>query len=302
MYFRERARRELPIQVTSSEDEGPCFIDSETPVGWIKALSEQSNGITNSRKDLINDCAVSDHVVTSEGSESERSYTGGKRKKKKKKIRGKMTRNQLKGTTEDSANMWKEISGKELNSLETIIESWEGSDFETACNTQDPVDGNTALHKAAIAAKPDMVTQILSCGGDPCIKNHLLQTPYAAAPHHDTRIAFRLFQGQYPDKYNYAKSQIPGPITPELLEQEKEKKAQQKRAKRQREKEKQVEKIKTNKFLQLTDDQKVKSLEPRCFLCGGSLPKVPFEYESYRFCTVRCLQNHRNIRPLHMSA
>ncbi|KAG6444573.1 hypothetical protein O3G_MSEX003453 [Manduca sexta] len=306
---RERARRELPIQVTSSEDEGPCFIDSETPVGWIKALSEQSNGITNSRKDLINDCAVSDHVVTSEGSESEREViqeVKDQTKKKKKKDKRKDDEKPVKkGPQKIPANvkkMWKEISGKELNSLETIIESWEGSDFETACNTQDPVDGNTALHKAAIAAKPDMVTQILSCGGDPCIKNHLLQTPYAAAPHHDTRIAFRLFQGQYPDKYNYAKSQIPGPITPELLEQEKEKKAQQKRAKRQREKEKQVEKIKTNKFLQLTDDQKVKSLEPRCFLCGGSLPKVPFEYESYRFCTVRCLQNHRNIRPLHMSA
>ncbi|CAK1598300.1 unnamed protein product [Parnassius mnemosyne] len=152
--------------------------------------------------------------------------------------------------------------------------------------------------------------QILTAGGDPCVKNHLLQTPYAASPHHDTRVAFRLFQAQYPEKYNY--SQIPGPLTPELLQQEKEKKAQQKRAKRQRDKEKrakrqrdkekQAEKIKTNKFLQLTDAEKVKLDEPRCFLCGTHLPKQPFEYDKYKFCSIRCLQNHRNLRPLHMSA
>lgn len=53
--------------------------------------------------------------------------------------------------------MWKVISDKELNSLETILEAWEG-DIEEACNMQDPSDGNTALHKAAIAAKLDMVT------------------------------------------------------------------------------------------------------------------------------------------------
>lgn len=49
-----------------------------------------------------------------------------------------------------------------------------------------------------------------------------------------------------------------------MLEQEKEKKAQQKRAKRQREKEKQVEKIKTNKFLQMTDAQKVSTIKVNC--------------------------------------
>lgn len=49
------------------------------------------------------------------------------------------------------------ISDKELTSLETILEEIESTELEAACNTQDPADGNTALHKAAIAAKPDMV-------------------------------------------------------------------------------------------------------------------------------------------------
>ncbi|KAI5635787.1 hypothetical protein NE865_11485 [Phthorimaea operculella] len=312
---RERAPRELPTQVSYSSDEGPCFIDSETPVGWIKTLSEQSKKgvITNSRKDLlINDSSI----ASSERSDSEEENVPKKgqiTKKKKKKKPSPATQPDNSNSINNNAKkvppkipanirkMWTQISGKENTSLETIFETWEG-DLTEACNIQDPSDGNTALHKAAIAEKPGMVTELLTAGGDPCIKNHLLQTPYAASPHNETRVAFRLFQAQFPDKYNYSKSQIPGPLTPELLEQERERKAQQKRAKRQREKEKQVEKNKTNKFLQMTDAQKVKADEPRCFLCGNQLPKTPFEYNAFRFCSIRCLQNHRNLRPLHMSA
>ena len=57
--------------------------------------------------------------------------------------------------------------------------------------------------------------------------------------------------------YCLFQSQIPGPVTAEQLEQQKEKKAQQKKAKRQREKEKQADKLKANAFLQLTDEKKV---------------------------------------------
>lgn len=57
-----------------------------------------------------------------------------------------------------TSQMWKVITGEEA-SLETIFETWEADvAVEEACNTPDPADGNTALHKAAIAAKPEMVT------------------------------------------------------------------------------------------------------------------------------------------------
>ncbi|VVD01433.1 unnamed protein product [Leptidea sinapis] len=295
---RERTPRELPMQMISSEDEGPCYIDSETPVDWIKVLSEQkSKGIVlNSRKDLLNDNSASGNTSC-----SEQDNVIDKKTKKKKAEEIKPLKHPISKIPTNVKRMWMAISGNELSSLETILESWEG-DIEVACNTQDPVDGNTALHKAAIAAKPDMVLEILSAGGDPCIRNRHLQTPYASTPHHDTRIAFRMFQAQFPEKYNYNKSQIPGPLTPELLEQEKEKKAAQKRAKRQRGKEKQMEKNKTNEFLLLPDAEKVKADQPRCFLCGTFLPKKPFEYESFKFCTIKCLQNHRSLRPLHKSA
>nr|XP_032517484.1 ankyrin repeat and zinc finger domain-containing protein 1-like isoform X2 [Danaus plexippus plexippus] len=296
---RERAPRELPTQVMSSEDEGPCFIDSETPIGWIKTLSEQSsNGvITNSRKDLLNDHVLkSDH---SDQSEPEVPEVKGVKKKKKKK-EDKAAKKIAVRIPDNVKKIWKIISSSDTT-LEPILEELENEQLVVACNMADPKDGNTALHKAAIADKPDMVTQLLSAGGDPCLKNHQLQTPYAAAPP-ATRLAFRMFQAQYPDKYNYNKSQIPGPVTPEQLEQEREKKAQQKKAKRQRDKEKQAEKNKTNKFLSMSDTQKVKAVEFRCFFCGTQLPREPFEYDSYQFCSIKCLQNHRNLRPLHKSA
>lgn len=306
---RERTPRELPTQLMSSEDEGPCFIDSETPVGWIKTLSEQKTSgiIINSKKVVLNDCAIQDRSTPSP-CESEKEDLKQEVKEKyetdrRKKIKDPAVLNKPSQKIPNPIKkMWKMIIGNELKSLETIFEGWEEENLAEACNTRDPSDGNTALHKAAIAAKPDMVTEILTAGGDPCIRNNQLQTPYAASPHQETRLAFRMFQAQFPDKYNYAKSHIPGPVTPETLEQEKERKLQQKRAKRQRDKEKQLEKIKTNKFLQMTDAEKAKSSEKRCFLCGSNLPKKPFEYEVFRFCAVQCLQNHRNIRPLNMSA
>ncbi|XP_045448016.1 ankyrin repeat and zinc finger domain-containing protein 1-like [Melitaea cinxia] len=300
---RERPPRELPTQLISSEDEGPCFIDLETPVGWIKTLSEQcTNGvITNSRRDLLNNSAGDSDSSENEEKTEPQKKGHVKKKKKKKPDDNKQNKKVLTKISANVEKIWKMISDKELTSLETILEEIESTELEAACNTQDPADGNTALHKAAIAAKPDMVMQLLGAGSDPCVRNHLLQTPYAAA-HAHSRLAFRLFQGDHPHKYNYNKSQIPGPVTLEQYEQEKEKKAQQKRAKRQREKEKQAEKNKLNKFLQMTDYEKVKADVPKCFLCGTNLPKQPFEYNNYKFCSIKCLQNHRNLRPLHKSA
>ncbi|KAG7308447.1 hypothetical protein JYU34_005654 [Plutella xylostella] len=311
---REPIARELPTLVTSSEDEGPCFIDSETPVDWIKTLSEQtSNGlITASRKDLINnDLSIASPESSETESEivPEQKALATKKKKKKKQDKAEVAKKE-KGSAPKVApvkipasvkKMWKVISGNELHSLETIFEGWEPTAVSVAdaCNTADPVDGNTALHKAAIADKPDMVKQILQAGGDPCARNLALQTPYAAAQQ-QTRLAFRLFQAEHPDRYNYAKAHIPGPLTPELLEQEIEKKAAQKRAKRQKDKEKQAEKIRASKFLAMKDSEKMQSQELRCFLCGVSLPKTPFQYDVYRFCSIKCLQNHRNLRPLNM--
>lgn len=69
----------------SSEDEGPCYVDSETAVDWIRTLSEQSsNGvITNSRKDLLNDCANSTETDSERENVPEKKEVRKKKKKKK---------------------------------------------------------------------------------------------------------------------------------------------------------------------------------------------------------------------------
>ncbi|GBP47299.1 Ankyrin repeat and zinc finger domain-containing protein 1 [Eumeta japonica] len=295
---REPAPRELPTQMVSSEDEGPCFIDSETPVGWIKTLSEQSSKgvITNSRKDLLNDNSVCSAASSDEELDNKNKNQAVTKKKKKKE--------DTKTTNKKPSQKIPASIKNNQTTLETIIEGWECDVcLEDACNMADPSDGNTALHKAAIAAKPCMVTELLGVGGDPCMRNHHQQTPYAASPHHDTRLAFRMFQASHPDKYNYAKSHIPGPATPQQLEEERERKAQQKRAKRHRDKQKQVEKIRISKFLEMTDAQKANACEIwRCFMCGAHLSKCPYEYGECRFCSTKCLQNHRNLRPLKLSA
>lgn len=95
----------------SSEDEGPCYIDSETPAGWIKTLSEQNkNGlITASRKDLLNDCSIG-----SGSSDTETESRPEKRvvkKKKKKKVEEKSAPVN-KGPQKVSANVKKVINLK----------------------------------------------------------------------------------------------------------------------------------------------------------------------------------------------
>lgn len=47
--------------------------------------------------------------------------------------------------------------------------------------------------------------KLMELGADPSYKNLLLQTPYCITCHQETRVAFRLFQGLHPEKYQYAK-------------------------------------------------------------------------------------------------
>uniref|UniRef100_A0A3Q4HCF4 Vms1-associating treble clef domain-containing protein n=2 Tax=Neolamprologus brichardi TaxID=32507 RepID=A0A3Q4HCF4_NEOBR len=125
--------------------------------------------------------------------------------------------------------------------------------------------------------------------------------------------------GDNPDKYDYSKAQIPGPLTAEIELKKMEKKKAQKAQKKQREKEQKEEKKKQEleaeekkHFVSLTDREKralaaekrfaaqvaatgasISNIK-RCWLCGESLlGKIPFQYLDYSFCTPRCVQAHR---------
>ncbi|XP_046700988.1 ankyrin repeat and zinc finger domain-containing protein 1 isoform X2 [Silurus meridionalis] len=186
-------------------------------------------------------------------------------------------------------------------------------------NTAIDSAGYTLLHVASAAAQKYAVMLLLEMGSDPTCRDRKGQTPYAVAPDKESRNMFRKFMAEHPDKYDYAKAQVPGPLTAEIESKKAEKKKAQKAAKKQREKERREEKRKEEeeqeekrRFLALSEREKRALVAERrlaeqvaknggtitnirrCWQCGESLlGKVPFEYLQYCFCSTRCVQTHR---------
>ncbi|XP_011152539.1 ankyrin repeat and zinc finger domain-containing protein 1 [Harpegnathos saltator] len=174
-------------------------------------------------------------------------------------------------------------------------------------------EGNTMLHLAAFGGHLKLIWLLLEIGSDPCNKNRKLQTPYAAANDKETRNIFRRFMGANPDKYNYHKSQIPGPLNEEIEQEQMEKKRQQRKIKRLKEKVKRKEfelkkqeEDEKQRFLNLSDREKRAlaaekrmlnqgyTVMLRCFQCAVDMTgQVPFEYNANRFCSMPCLKEHR---------
>ncbi|XP_030284903.1 ankyrin repeat and zinc finger domain-containing protein 1 [Sparus aurata] len=189
-----------------------------------------------------------------------------------------------------------------------------------------PIDssGFTLLHVASAAAQKAVVRLLLDAGGDPACRDNKGKTPYIVAPDKDTRNVFRKYMGENPDKYDYIKAQVPGPLTAEIESKQSEKKKAQKALKKQREKEQKEEKRKQEleveekkRFASLTDREKRAlaaerrlaeqvaasgvsiSNVKRCWLCGESLlGKIPFQYLEYSFCSPQCVQAHRKANTL----
>ncbi|XP_036431268.1 ankyrin repeat and zinc finger domain-containing protein 1 [Colossoma macropomum] len=179
--------------------------------------------------------------------------------------------------------------------------------------------GFTLLHVASAAGQKNIVRLLLEAGSDPACRDSKGQTPYAVAAEKDTRNAFRKFMADHPDKYDYAKAQVPGPLTAEIESKKAEKKKAQRAARKQREREQKEEKKREEeeeeekrRFLSLSDREKralaaerrlaeqaattgvTLTNSRRCCQCGESLlGKIPFEYLNFSFCSPRCVQAHR---------
>eukprot|EP00063_Salmo_salar_P046413 XP_014021248.1 PREDICTED: ankyrin repeat and zinc finger domain-containing protein 1 isoform X2 [Salmo salar] len=184
-----------------------------------------------------------------------------------------------------------------------------------------PIDssGFTLLHVASAAGQKAVVKLLMDKGSDPACKDQTGQTPYIVAPDKDTRNVFRKYMADHPDRYNYSRALVPGPLTAELESKKTEKKkaqkaAQKTREKAQKEQRKQLEMEAEEKkrFASLSDREKrAQAAEKRlaehkasaggdlsntrrCWQCGESLVgKVPFQYLDFSFCTPRCVQEHR---------
>ncbi|XP_016315712.1 ankyrin repeat and zinc finger domain-containing protein 1-like isoform X2 [Sinocyclocheilus anshuiensis] len=190
-----------------------------------------------------------------------------------------------------------------------------------SCLLNKPIDsaGFTLLHVASAAGQSSVIRLLMDEGSDPANKDKEGQTPYGVAPEKDTRNTFRKYMAEHPQKYDYTKAQVPGPLTEEIESKKAEKKKAQKAARKQREKEQKEEKLKKQqeeeekrRFIALGDREKralaaerrlaehmattgvTLTTIRRCFQCGESLlGKIPFEYLDYSFCTPRCVQAHR---------
>ncbi|PKU48411.1 hypothetical protein llap_1319 [Limosa lapponica baueri] len=190
-----------------------------------------------------------------------------------------------------------------------------------------PVDerGYTLLHVAARAGKAEAVCLLLEAGADPALRDGQERTPYCVSADRLTRNAFRKFMVDHPDKYDYSRAKVPGPLTQEMeakkLEKKRAQKAQRKQrdqAKREEQQRWEQEQEEKQRFAALSDREKralaaerrlAAQLQDtsttlanisRCWHCGESLlGRIPFHYLDFSFCSTTCLQTHRRARASH---
>ncbi|NXJ59828.1 ANKZ1 protein, partial [Rostratula benghalensis] len=184
-----------------------------------------------------------------------------------------------------------------------------------------PVDerGCTLLHVAARAGKAEAVCLLLEVGADPALRDGQERTPYCVSADKLTRNAFRKFMVGHPDKYDYSRAKVPGPLTQEMEAKKLEKKRAQKAQRKQRDQAKREEQQRwereqeeKRRFAALSDREKralaaerrlAGQLQDtstalanisRCWHCGESLlGRIPFHYLDFSFCSTTCLQTHR---------
>ncbi|XP_063256773.1 tRNA endonuclease ANKZF1 isoform X2 [Prinia subflava] len=117
-------------------------------------------------------------------------------------------------------------------------DSEEGESLDMARSLlNQPVDerGCTLLHVAARAGKAEAVCLLLQAGADPALRDRQERTPYCVSADRLTRNAFRKFMVDHPDKYDYSRAKVPGPLTKEMEAKKLEKKRAQKAQRKQRE-------------------------------------------------------------------
>nr|CAD7418253.1 unnamed protein product [Timema cristinae] len=161
--------------------------------------------------------------------------------------------------------------------------------------------------------------KLLEAGCDPGNKNKKKQPPYVLAPNKETRYVYRRFMGEFPDKYDYSKSQISSPLSDDIEQVKAEKRRELRKVKKEKDKirkqeddKRRAEEDEKERFLRLSDREKravaaelrlmaqatrhggPKPVISRCFLCASDISgRVPFEYDGNRFCTMTCLKAHR---------
>ncbi|OZC06575.1 hypothetical protein X798_06441 [Onchocerca flexuosa] len=184
-----------------------------------------------------------------------------------------------------------------------------------------PPASSTFLHIVARRGTVEILEELLLLGCDPAVKDDEGKVPYQVAQNRTVRQAFSKFRFQHPDAFNWNVSQIPelAVMSEEQLRKEVEKKRIQREKKKERlkakkiaEHQERIEQEQRQKYLALSDREKralaaerrlaaslqrrcqiVENDGSRCFKCATVLPVTHFEYCDNHFCSLACLQQHR---------
>ncbi|XP_053149135.1 ankyrin repeat and zinc finger domain-containing protein 1 isoform X2 [Hemicordylus capensis] len=199
------------------------------------------------------------------------------------------------------------------------IEECNGDTAQQLLNAPLDESGWTLLHVAAAAGRSAVVRLLLEAGADPALRDRQEQPPYCVSADRKTRSEFRRFMGEQPEKYDYVRAQVPGPLTAEMEAKQAERRRVNKAQRKQREKEErearqllEQEEDEKRRFALLSEREKRALMAERrfaaqlkdtsasltntrrCWLCGESLlGRIPFHYLDFSFCSTNCLQTHR---------
>eukprot|EP00116_Pleurobrachia_bachei_P005588 sb/3465850/ len=188
-----------------------------------------------------------------------------------------------------------------------------------------PPDNSTLLHSAARSPNPEFVKLLLDNSANPEMKDNTRKTPYEVATSKEVRDEFRRFWGRNPDKWDYRSAKIPTPLTLEMEEEQTRKKQDKRKAQRaakaKKDKERKAataeeKRREEDRLISEAQKLRMKTLTPRercllaaegrlatqtrghtsgsCENCGTGLDGlVPFERESWKYCSVNCVREHR---------
>ncbi|KAL4222271.1 Ankyrin repeat and zinc finger domain-containing protein 1 [Mactra antiquata] len=170
----------------------------------------------------------------------------------------------LKNTVNSTLNL---DSSKTISDLNKVWPDLSPVVTPSILNEQFGDNKTTFLHVASREGHVTIVTLLMEAGADPAIKDKGGQTPYMVGKDKNTRNEFRRFMNKWPDRFDYNKAQIPGPLTEEMENEKKRKEAERKKQQRKQrqelhkerkeiEEKKRAEEKEKERFLNLSDREK----------------------------------------------
>lgn len=149
---------------------------------------------------------------------------------------------------------------------------------------------------AAVSEQTKLMEWLMDKGISPIIG----ASPYVSSKSKQVRNTLRQYWGKNPDKYDYAKAEIPGPLTEADMQAQQEKEREKRRKEREKKKEKARQKAEDAKPKAQKDRElraaaaEARLLGNRCASCKKSLDGLtPFSRLAYKYCSTACVTSHR---------